>query len=183
MAHNQTEQYNKIKGLYTPSSYHLFKQLVNSAGSANMHGVNITSGTPERYHYVCPSGHNAAINRVNTSIVDGAMTPAKFGGLSALPNGLNIFKYEVDGITVAIDFNDGLPIKKNADWALLVGRDNTISVAAGVGGLPIRWSLWKSGTPLFLGDGESFAFCLQDSTTGIDDFRAEIQGLVYPDTL
>lgn len=185
-AKNQTEQALAMIGeKYIPSSYQIFAFLVNSAGSnINMHDIDVTSGTPERFSYTCQSGCNAKLTRCCIDLLDNDILPVNFGGLASLTTGIAIRHYAADNIAVIRDFMDGQTIKKNSDWAFLAGTDAVPTVwppGTGDHNLPIRWTFEKSGSPLFLCDGESFAFDLQDSTTGITDFRAMVQGVLYPD--
>lgn len=182
-AKNPTEQTLAMIGdKYIPHSYDQYVFLTNSEGnSVDMHGVDVTSGTPERFSMTVASGHLFKANRLNVELVDGAMTPAKFGGLTALTTGLQILHYAADGTTVLKDFMNGQFIKKNADWSALVGTDGTQNIAAGVGSNPVRWSMFKSGEPYFMKAGESLAFEIHDSLDGITDFRAMVQGIQYPD--
>ncbi len=193
MADNPSEVWNAlfkfggVEGLpYVPSSYMLYSLLVNSAGlDTEMAGVDVTSGTKQTFGYACPSGHNAAILRVNINIVDNVMTPTKFAGFSAFPNGLAIehLSSVVGSREVIKEFTDNHFIKKNADWSFLAGVNGIVIAAAGDDFLPVRWTIDKMGTPLHLAENEMFAFSFQDSTTGITDMDAMVQGLVFPNQL
>ncbi len=171
---------------YVPSSYHLFLPLVNSEGvSPNIHAVDVVSGTQEDFTYTCPSGHNAAIFRMNFNAVDGLITPTKFAGIAALPNGLKVQHLNsiVGSRETITDFLGGMVIKINADWSMLSGVDDIIvSASPGDDEFNVRWSVYKSGAPTHLTEGEQFAICLQDSTDGITQACAMVQGLVYPNT-
>ena len=170
---------------YAPTSHQLFEFLVDSAGTnAFMQGVDVVSGTQETFAFTCPSGHNAAIMRMNLLIIDGSITPTKFGGLAALDNGVRMehLSNDVGSREVLKDYTPGFTIKKNADWTVLAGVDGAETIAvAGDDIFAMRWSIFRSGLPTFLKDGEQLSFTLQDSTTGITEMCAMVQGIVYPD--
>ncbi len=169
---------------YVPSSYQLYSLLVDSEGTSfDMHGVDVVSGTQATFSYTCASGHNAAITRVNINIKDGSITPSKFAGLTAFDNGCLVQHLDanVGSREVIKDFLDGFTIKNNTGWTVLVGIDgSSIIASAGDDQLPIRWSIFRCGSPLHLKDGEQFSITFQDSTTGITEMCAMVQGLVYP---
>lgn len=161
------------------SAGHFYKFMATSTGGIDMTTTGHASTAPGVF-FVTPSTANApsgvVLGRVNISIVDGAMTPAKFAGLTALTNGLKVAVTTSTG-GVVFDFLDGQTIKANSDWPLLAGADAAmIFPAAGDDGLPIRWTIAKTGRPLLLKQGQQLRFTLQDNSSGITSWVAMAQG-------
>ena len=100
------------------------------------------------------------------------------GLASALTNGIVVEVVNGSGSTATqlFDFTDGQNIKTNENWTLLSGTDAVATPAAGDDALPIRWTLAKSGSSLYLKPGHRIRFTLQDDLTGISSMRAMVQG-------
>lgn len=148
-------------------------------GSSFDMAVQGSSGTPINFDVTAPEGDSdlCTVRRVCAYITDGVTTPAKFGGLSALANGLRIVVLDANG-KEALDFLEGESIKTNMDWGLLTGVDSTIRPAAGDDGIPHRWTLANAvGEPgLELEPGQIFRVIVQDDLRELTEFRMFAQG-------
>ena len=124
-----------------------------------------------------PGKKNLYIKRVLFEMIDGSMTFAKFGGLTALENGCRMVVLDNHGNEVA-DFLDGEVIKTNSDFGLLSGIDAILEPAAGDDRLDVRWSLYKGilVEGLELPTDWLLRFMVQDDLTGLTVFRAIAQG-------
>ncbi len=78
----------------------------------NMNGI-ASPGVKSIYELDC--GYHWLLARINMGIFDAGPTFAKFGGIAALTNGVQILIVDNDG-AVLQDFTGGAPIKKNADF-------------------------------------------------------------------
>lgn len=115
------------------------------------------------------------VYKINALIVDGAQDPNKFGGLTALTNGLLVKVIDSDGTTVLHDPLDGGAIKKNADWSYLA-RHTEVVAGAGDDEFSVDWKLEDSfGGPLKLLDGQIIRMTVQDDLTGLTEFRVMVQ--------
>ena len=127
-----------------------------------------------------PVGKVFMINRLMITIVDTVMSAGKYGGLTALTNGLTVGVSNAGGVT--LDITDGIPIKTNASWANLCydadvkrwggSPDNDVLVA--------RFSFWKSGKMIGLnGDGGDFLWVkINDNMTGLIAHHFMAQGFI-----
>lgn len=148
--------------------------LVRNGASADMNVDG--SVTPVHFDYVAVN--DRYVDRCNFVIIDGGITPIKFGGISGgLTNGVLVRVVDSDDATV-LDFLEGETIKKNADWDFLAGTDNIIENAAGDDHMCIRWTLSKGmrGKPMYLPIGWKLRFTVQDDLTPITQFRIMVQG-------
>ena len=150
-----------------------FQYAHDSAGSTKM-AVDGSSPAVD-FDIFAPTGP-LYLYRVNASIIDGSMTPGRFGGLSELSNGLLVRAVDSDG-AVVVDFLDGASIVKNADWAALSGVDNTVITAAGDDSMPVGWNLSKGlGEPLYLAAGCRLRFTVRDDLSDLTEFMVFGQG-------
>ncbi len=117
------------------------------------------------------------LTRINLVINDNNMTSIKFGGLSALGNGLILQVVNAPGIE-QIDFFDGLTIKANRDWHALAGVDANLDVSAGVDIFDVRWTIEKAGAPMLIPANWTVRITVQDNLTGIDFFHMMAQGIM-----
>jgi hypothetical protein len=138
-------------------------------------------GSPSVYELVPPLGYFSHISRVCFLIQDTNCNIGKFGGLAALTNGLKVESYNDQGV-LDVDFLDGETIKTNEEFDLLsgadvIGIDNTKAVDA----VPVRWTVEKgtSGAPLLLLPGSILRVTIQDDLSGITNFRAMTQGVIF----
>jgi hypothetical protein len=148
-------------------------------GASKELAVAASPGSPAHFDVEVPTGEldQVTVRRVCGYIIDGATTPAKFGGLTALTNGLRVVVVDADGNDV-LDFLDGETIKSNADIGILTGVDAPIIPAAGDDAIPIRWTLSNGvGEPgLELEPGQKLRVTVQDDISDLTFFRLFAQG-------
>ena len=139
--------------------------------------MNVDGSTTAVHFDVLPSSGPLYIQRCNILIIDNNQTPTKFGGLSALDEGVMVRVIEADG-TVLKDFLDGETIKKNADWVKLAGTDDPIrSPTSGDDEFAVRWTLTKGlGAPLYLCTGRLLRYTIQDDLSNLTQFEIMAQG-------
>ncbi len=139
------------------------------------------SSTEAEYLYTCPDNKIVFIDEVNILIVDGGISPTKFGGITALTNGVLIQSVDSDGTTVLVNFTAEFPIKKNADWHLLAGSDRETTAAAGDDTEEVSWSLVGESGPLLLTEGQIFCMIIRDDLRAITEFIVAVDGLIFDD--
>lgn len=155
----------------------LYSFVKSTTGSINLAEQSTgTTAAPIPYSYTVPVDKIALIRRCNMTAMDGAITPSKFVGTTALTKGLTVEALST-GSTQMIDFTDGHNIKANADWGFLAGVDVNYKIVAGDDGLSVRWTLGKSGGMLYLTSGESLTFKVQENFTDVPDINIMVQGL------
>ncbi len=160
-----------------PAEDILYRHLRDSGGSANM-GVD-GSGTPVEFCYAAEDGELIALERVMVLIVDAAVKIDKFGGLTALDNGLLIEARDAQGQRT-LDFGDGDAIKTNSDWVLLAGTDVNIQTGVGVDMCAVRWTVGKTGTSMRMKPGEKFVVTVRDNLSALTEmFHIVVQGQKY----
>lgn len=144
--------------------------------------MNPTAGTgtpaPAVYAVVVPAKTRFLITRVHLLIKDLNCKIGKFGGLSALANGMKVEAINSDGTTVDIDFLDGKTIKMNEDFDWLAGVDVPfIANTAAADAVPVRWTLTRDlNDELELVPGASLRLTMQDDLSGLTEFRAIAKG-------
>lgn len=157
----------------------LWFELAKNYSNGDSPEMAVDGGTPAFFDIKGTSANDdCALHRINIEIVDGAITPVKFGGLAALTNGLGITLVDADDVEL-FDFLDGLTIKRNADWGLLAGIDAVLEQAPADDHFPVRWSIFKAtgGRPLSLLGGKKLRFTVQDNIAALTFFRIMGQGL------
>ena len=157
----------------TPHKGKFISDFLRNGGSNSM--IVNGSSTPQVFSASPPSGKKWFITRMLLSIEDTNMTWQKFGGISALTNGIEI-EYTTEGSNV--DLLSGETIKKNSelsrhcyDTDLIIGV-GTVDLFKG------RWTFSKSGTSLLLTntDSDLFKITVNDNLTNLNAFRVIIQG-------
>lgn len=153
----------------------LHKFLKNTSDSLEMNVDGST--TAVSFKYTVPANEEAYIARCNIYMEDANPSPSKFGGLTALTNGLIIRVLDAQGSTLHT-FNDGATIKSNSDFHSMAGVDVAYTTGQGADAVSIRWTLQRqSGGPsLVLREDEAFEVVVQDNLTGLDKFRWSLQG-------
>ncbi len=125
-------------------------------------------------------GLKTTIERILVVIHGSNITPAKFGGLAALGNGLKFQICDEQSIVQKVypqDLAGFNTIKRNADWVRLAGVDAIPITGAGVLGIhTIRWTLGKGPGALWLPPGWAIQAVVQDDLTGTTPFTINIQG-------
>lgn len=139
--------------------------------------LNIDGSTPVNFTYTVPASKTLILARFNFALVDGSMTYGKFGGLTALTNGLKLEILDTDGSTQLLDFTGGLNIKTNEDFACLAGVDAIAEPAAGDDFMPIRFTVNKAGAPMLVHEGQVIRLVVQDNLSALSHFRCMVQGI------
>lgn len=174
MRSTKTDFDGHVVGVSTSPQRSLFVFL-REVGTSEEMKVN-GGGAAKKFYWRCPANQIWILQRLNFLMIDGAMSPTKFGGLAALGNGLKIEILDTDQATVLLDFLEGETIVKNADFALLAGVDDQITAAVGDDIFKVRWTLAKSGKPIRLTSQQYIQVTVQDDLTGLTSFRAMLQG-------
>jgi len=139
--------------------------------------TDYAGSVPSVFGYTVPAGQTLYLSRVNFLITDGGVKPDTFGGLSALTNGCTVKIHDAAG-TARLDFMAGQTIKANSQFAYLAGADIQPVAGTAIDSLPIRWTIGKafSGRSLRLPQGWSIRWTNNDALTGLNEFRAMLQG-------
>ncbi len=133
-----------------------------------------SAGGAQSFSYTATA--DSMLYRLCVVLVDGGISPTKFGGLSSLANGIKIQTLTSTGGEI-IDWNDGEDITLNYHWTHLSGADTIITAAAGDDKLNVRWTFANGlGDPLFLSVGQEFRVTIQDNLTGLTYFKIFVQG-------
>ena len=85
------EQVITLPSMNVPANL-IYTYLATSSGSVEMN-TSGTTAAPYNYYWTVTSGHTAHVKSLQVKILDGSITPSKFGGLAALTNGLDIGFY------------------------------------------------------------------------------------------
>ncbi len=133
------------------------------------------SSTPVSFQVVVPAGKVGIISRVVFHMVDGGMTWAEFGGITALSNGV-LVRARDSNDDVLLDFMDGAALTSNSMFAHLAGVDAFLSVEAQDDAFSVRWSLFKTGYVPYLTAGQYLELLVQDNLSAITHFQAILQG-------
>ncbi len=126
--------------------------------------------------YTVELGTEWMLNRMNIGIFDNMPTSAKFGGLAELANGCLIQVVDAND-NVLVDFTDGEPIKKNADFNYITGIDTVLDVAPGVDFVRVRFTIAAAGNDMIIGATQKVRFVIQDDLSGLVDMRCMCQGI------
>ena len=151
-----------------------------SNGNKNMNGDY--SITPDEFYFTVANGPGAIINRLTFHIEDTTgIQYEEYGNLgSALTNGYTI-KVKDDSGSDVLDLCDGTLIKSNADIGKYCYDIGIIGVGAGDDMLQARWTLSKTGQPLFLPNGYRLSITLNDDFTGLIEHEIMVQGFYLYD--
>ncbi len=168
----------KIDGGHDPNKF-VYEYVEHVSGPSGGDGTNMNGnaslGDPSIYEL--DVGIHWLLARINMGIFDAGPTFAKFGGIAALTNGVQILIVDNDGVVLQ-DFTGGRPITKNADFNYLAGIDSVIDTSAGQDLVRIRFTILRAGDNMLLLPGHKIRFVIQDDLSGIDEFRAMGQGLI-----
>jgi len=151
--------------------------VIASSAEMNVDG----SATTQIYQIGPVTGHEVDITRVMGYLQDGTvMDDAKFGGLTALTNGVVLRKN--DGVG---GYQNLWNVKTNGQIRLLCFDANYSDKApAGSYGLNFRNTYAgpsKHGVTIRLTDGETLEVLIQDSLTGLESFKMMAQGHIVED--
>lgn len=128
------------------------------------------------FSYTVPASKTFQLSRMNFSMVDGAMQYGKFGGMTALTNGIKVEVIDSTGGTL-IDFTGGVPLKSNEDFACLAGVDAIAEPTAGDDFMPVRFTIAKAGDEMRLSEGNVIQVVTQDDLSALSHFRCMVQGI------
>lgn len=149
---------------------------ISASGQLYDMATNSSLITPSIFEYEVPAGETLELSRVNIEVLDNGMRNDFFAGVAALANGCLFQIIAADGSTVLLDFLDGIPITKNADFASLAGVDSVVRVAGpGDNMLPVRFSIFKAGSEMLLSEGRRIRWTNRDDLSAISLFRMEAQ--------
>lgn len=157
-----------------PASSMLFKHLVNSAGEHNM---AIDAGSTW-YQFQNTADHIAIVNRIAWVLHDNGISPEKFGGMTALPGGIDI-EFISSGGDVQVHFLDDVNITTTDDFGFLCGDHFYFDSGAGVDSLTFVWDLAEHGMPLMMMPSDCIRMTVQDCLGGLDEFVGLLQGTLH----
>jgi hypothetical protein len=162
----------------------VYEYLIRASGPQSPLGTDYDMDTASNavatvFEYQVPGGKRFKFNRINFVLVDDSISPGDFGGIGGgLTNGCLLQIVDSDGSTVLCHFGtDTVVIKTNADFAPLAGTDVPISALAGDDLLPVRFSVFKAGSPMLLTSGQRMRWTNRDDLSAITKFRAMVQGV------
>ena len=125
-------------------------------------------------------GLRTTIERILVIIHGSNITPAKFGGLAALSNGIKFRVCDAQSIVQKVypqDLAGFNTIKRNADWVRFAGVDSIPVTGTGVAGIhSVRWTLGLGPGALWLPPGWAIQAIVQDDLTGTTPFTINVQG-------
>ena len=129
--------------------------------------------------FVCPPNYIATLHRMMVTIADnGVVTPATYGALAELTNGVHLVVYDDDDSEL-LHLDAQHPIKTNMDWASFCFDVDINSQGAGNDSyVNARWTFAKSGQPVVLKAGQYLSVNLEDDFTGLDHHHFMVQGVL-----
>ena len=146
--------------------------------SGNINIIGDGSSTPIDYYVEALEGERLAVARAIIHIVaSGAVDSDKYGNLSALTNGIQLF-YRRSG--VLLDVSNGLPIKTNVGWGRWCFDAAPVIFSVGVAGVfQARWSFAKYGNPLgiVLEEGDRLGIRVNDNLSGLAEQTIVLEGV------
>ncbi len=151
---------------------------LKNAGSAAMN-VN-GSVTPVVFEYVVSSSFYFGLAEINLVISDAAITPVKFGGITALSNGITWQVVDASN-TLLYDFCPGGNIKQNAEFGNIGGT--TIVLTGGADQISVTWRTSTAGISAILQAGWKVRVTVRDNLTGLDYFQASVTGVLTSPTI
>lgn len=141
--------------------------LYDDLGAMNVNGAV----TPQTFDYVVPAGKRAVIQQVNLVLRCGSDPVADgFGNLAALTNGVQLQLLETS-LAPLLDPMDGIPARRNEDWAQLGGSQTILDVTADM--VVVEWFL---PVPISLDAAQRLRVTVRDDLTGLEDFRCKVMG-------
>ena len=144
---------------------------MQGGGTSNLNG---NYASPTIFGLKPAVGEVYRVYRMLVSIVYGptpATTPATYGNIPALTNGVSITVNSDSGAWMGIT---SFPIKQNSHWgAHCYDQRYDDWGGAGDDSFNVRWSFTKEGGPIILdGDrGHEIRITLNDDFTGLDEHR------------
>ena len=135
--------------------------------------------TAVAFRYTSPDARWARVRRCNLAMIDGSITPSKFGGIDLSGGTGATVKLHAKGGGELFDFMEGSTLKDNTDFAHLAGVDAPIIPAAGDDAFSVRWTLNKMGDDIYLEPGDYLEVVIQDDISALTKFRWSVQGRLY----
>ncbi len=155
----------------------------NGNGTGTKDAVGNYSGAEEIFYLKPADGEFMQVNRLIITVRDtGAMDAANYGSTSPLTTGVVVREHSDDS-GVIVDWTDGVPIKKNADWGSHCYDADVKTWGAGDEFLLVRWTFGASGLPMLLDGsrGDKLEVVLNDDFTGtgagLNEHRFLAQGV------
>jgi len=125
-------------------------------------------------------GLKTEIERILAVLHGTNLTPAKFGGLATLDNGVKFQICDEQSIAQKVypqDLAGFNTIKRNSDWVRFAGVDSIpITGSGNLGASLVRWTLGRGPGALWLPPGWAIQAIVQDDLTGTTPFTINIQG-------
>jgi len=145
----------------------------SAVGYELLTNMNVDGSTPQIFTMTNQSQTPIDITRMILHITDQTiMDDAKFGGISALTNGVVLRKKYADG--TYLNYFD---IKNNGKIGeLCYDKTYDDKAPSGYFGLTARLTFKKLGSVIRLSQGESLEILIQDDLTDLDTFTAMIEG-------
>lgn len=154
-----------------PNASFVFDFLEN--GGSNDLAVN-GSVTAQSFRYTSPVGFSFLMKDVNFVISSANNTENKFGGITALTNGITFKLYDSEG-TLLNDFLGGETIQKNSDFYLLASASPSFTDVVAV-----NFNILDTGASIALPPGGYVEVLVQDDLSGLGEFRISVNGLLMP---
>ncbi len=159
-----------------------FMKQVDDPTNPDLADVVGTLAAPVTYEFRASSDEKVEtlIRRINIVYHGSNILPGKFGGGSALGNGIKLQICDANNNVVKV-YPENLAgwntIKTNADWARLAGRDAEPVTGSGVlGAVYVRWTLVKGPGIFWLAPGFAVQALVQDDLTGTTPLTMNVQG-------
>jgi len=164
-----------------PQKLHLPRYLdTNGDGTGTKNANGNYSGGATDFYIQPPASTIYRIARLIVSVEDtSGFSAAEYGNTgSALSNVIHIETQ--DGGGTIVDYDNGVPIKTNAEWGRVCYDADLKTWGAGNELLLVRWTYTKSGSFIRL-DGDSsekFVVTLNDDLTGLISHYFLVQGYI-----
>jgi len=155
---------------------------VNGDGTGDFDAIGDYSGAATEFYIQPASDKIFAIETVTVSIQDGQKVSAdKYGGMTALTNGIDICIEDSGGVITNITAND--QIKSNGEWASYFDSMKAHTFGTGDELVVLYWKFADSGRSILLdgSKGEKLVFILNDDFTGLTLHRFFVQGAIGSD--
>lgn len=169
-----------------PPEHFIYKHLLRVSGLQSASGEDYDLNTdgslePTVFEYQVSADLTIDLARLNFLITGwGAIHPNNFAGIEGgLANGCLLQIVDSDGISVLLDFNDGVPIKSNDQFSKLAGVDSVaVDVGDGDDWFPIRFTIHKAGKKMRLTEGQRGRWTNRDNLQSIKRFQLMVQGII-----
>jgi len=146
-------------------------------GTGNFDANIDASGAPIEFKLSPAFGKTYHVFRLLIQIGDaGVFDTGKYGNNIVLTNGLRLTKCDANGELFA--YTGQHVVFTNLDWGIHSHDLSYFNFGLGDNGITIRWSFWKTGSPIILdgNKGEYLAIVLNDNFTGLNNHHFTCQG-------